>query len=289
LNDERIALVTQLKLLNELYDETKTEFDRQGFGSLKVTGYAADRNDEYQRDWHSGTGFTAAVKAFEKTQTTYSDRGLENTHIEFDLPLMGAGRAAVGVGRGITRGISQRAVRRLPAVLDKKVLRFLDDAARNGFKKAVTNQKWQSEAALNHFKEGLAEAAAVRTMQRAGYRFLPGKHGPNDGIDGVFVKYSPDGTVKDIIVNESKFRSKIPGYRSTHVLSNTKKSGQQLSERWFEETMKHLEDSSDPATRATYDLLMANRNKIRLKVNVLGPNGTNRWNRAKLPIWETKK
>jgi hypothetical protein len=118
----------------------------------------------------------------------------------------------------------------------------------------------------------LGENRASLAFQRAAYQELDAKLMSNNGFDGVFVKYGADGGPIDIIINESKFTS--TGRAS---LSQTN-LGQQMSPRWIDANIQKMMNSADPAVMETGYFLDANRSIIRTKVNVLNPQGINRWN-----------
>ncbi|OAB45507.1 hypothetical protein PGLA_04450 [Paenibacillus glacialis] len=61
--------------------------------------------------------------------------------------------------------------------------------------------------------------------------YADGKVGSNNGLDGLYVKYSDDGKVADIIINESKFGSS--------KLGNTK-MGKQMSSSWIEGNLEKM-------------------------------------------------
>ena len=122
-------------------------------------------------------------------------------------------------------------------------------------------------------QKGIAgEAAARKAMMRAGYVEMPARLPCNTGFDGVFVKYKPDGTIDDIIITESKFSS--TGRAS---LTETKTMGTQLSTEWVDANIKKMLDAADPAVEATGLFLQQNRQFVRTKFDVLGPDGVNRW------------
>jgi hypothetical protein len=127
-------------------------------------------------------------------------------------------------------------------------------------------------------KGELAEAAARRTLGRAGYEELPARLARNNGFDGVFVKRSAVGEIEDIIIFESKFS--VSGRAS---LTKTKTMGKQLSSEWIDANIQKMLNSADPAVRRTGMLLDTNRSLIRRKANVLDPAGVNRWNRIRIP------
>ena len=127
-------------------------------------------------------------------------------------------------------------------------------------------------------KGALGEARASLVFQRAGYSALPARLPSNNGFDGVFVKYDVDGmTPIDIIINESKFTS--TGRTS---LSNTN-MGRQMSPEWIDANIQKMRFSDDPAVVDTARLLRNNSELIRVKANVLDPQGVNRWNILNLP------
>lgn len=181
---------------------------------------------------------------------------------------------AVGTAKTVT-GLGEKAA--------KAVGKKLDNVAEKMAKKVLL-EKW-FKGRLKGAEEGmtiavkgeLGEAAAKRTLSRAGYEELPSKLSGNRGIDGVFVKRGSDGNISDIIISESKFSS---SGRAT--LSNTKRMGRQLSDEWIDTNIQKMIRSSDPAVQQTGRLLRNYRSLIRKKANVLDSAGVNRWNRIKI-------
>jgi len=162
---------------------------------------------------------------------------------------------------------------KLPAMALPAITK-VDDAARGASLADAASWRGLTNAA----KGTKGEAAASRTLQRAGYEQLPSNLTGNRGIDGVFVKSGVGGQIDDIIVTESKFSS--TGYAS---LSNTNTMGRQLSGRWIDENISKMLRSGDPALESTGRLLRSNRSLLRTKANVLDPSGVNRWNRVRIP------
>ncbi len=138
-------------------------------------------------------------------------------------------------------------------------------AARAGGKVLTTGQKGS-----------LGEAAAARTLRRAGYEELPARLSRNNGFDGVWVKRGPDGRITDVIITESKYSSS-----GSASLTKTKTMGKQLSDQWIDGNIEKMLASDNPTVRATGEFLLEHRSAIRTKANVLDPEGTNRWNVAK--------
>ncbi len=127
-------------------------------------------------------------------------------------------------------------------------------------------------------KGKLGEAWSRHTILRAGYQELPARLPRNQGFDGVFIKYSHDGSISDIIVAESKFSAS--GKAS---LAKTVTKGKQLSEQWMRSTIDQMIESTDPNVQNTGRLLKNNFELIRTKANVLNSSGINRWNKIKIP------
>jgi hypothetical protein len=97
---------------------------------------------------------------------------------------------------------------------------------------------------------------------------LPG----NKGIDHVFVKYNIDGTVKEIVIVESKFAAK-GGLPKLSWSGSGRARVQQLSPGWMQKQMDLLKETHPN----TFKVLKANESKIRFKANVLDEKGVNRW------------
>ncbi|MUG44318.1 hypothetical protein [Paenibacillus woosongensis] len=79
----------------------------------------------------------------------------------------------------------------IPEIPKKKPYQELKDRARL----AVTNAE----------KGQVGEDLADLVMQRTGRIKVPSKVGSNNGFDGLYFKYSKEGGIVDIIINESKF------------------------------------------------------------------------------------
>jgi YD repeat-containing protein len=127
----------------------------------------------------------------------------------------------------------------------------------------------------------MAEEAAYETMvKRLGYESMNGKFLNNAGFDGVWVKWHPDGWKPiDIIISESKWSS-----TGEARLTNTWSMGQQLSNQWIDANIAKMLNSWRPSLQNTGQFLTDYRDMIRVKANVLGPDGYNRWNRIALPV-----
>ncbi|EGO62500.1 hypothetical protein, partial [Acetonema longum] len=126
-----------------------------------------------------------------------------------------------------------------------------------------------SQVTTNAEKGALGEAAADLTLSRAGYTKLPSKVGANNGFDGVYIKYGPDGKVQDLIINESKF--------GTSQLGTTKGGAKQMDPNWIEMNIEKMLNSTDPAVRQTGKILNENIDMVRTKLNRLTPDGVNKW------------
>lgn len=85
---------------------------------------------------------------------------------------------------------------------------------------------WQlphlSPTAVNHKVGELNERVMNAYYTSSGWRQLPGEVGRN-GIDGLFVKYRRDGSIRDVLVSESKY--------NFSPLGNTQ-HGRQMSQQW---------------------------------------------------------
>lgn len=101
------------------------------------------------------------------------------------------------------------------------------------------------------------------------------------GIDGVFVKRRPDGSIEDVIVVESKFTSTstvMRGYNEAlEYLGNTKTMGRQMSDRWIDVNIQKMIRSSDASVQRTGQILQLNRSITRSKMNIMDNTGTNKW------------
>jgi hypothetical protein len=86
-----------------------------------------------------------------------------------------------------------------------------------------------SPTAVNHKVGELNERVMNAYYTSSGWRQLPGEVGRN-GIDGLFVRYRRDGSVRDVLVSESKY--------NFSPLGNTQ-HGRQMSQQW---TLKKIDD-----------------------------------------------
>ncbi|MGM0632064.1 MAG: hypothetical protein ACQETO_02715 [Pseudomonadota bacterium] len=94
-----------------------------------------------------------------------------------------------------------------------------------------------SPTALNHKVGELNERVMNLYYTSTGWRQLPGEVGRN-GIDGLFVKYRQDGSIRDVLVSESKY--------NFSPLGNTR-NGTQMSRLWTEAKIDDLyRSTSDP-------------------------------------------
>ena len=121
----------------------------------------------------------------------------------------------------------------------------------------------------------LGETRGALPLQRAGYTQMEAKLASNNGFDGVWVKYGAEGNPLDIIISESKFTS-----TGSASLSKTN-MGPQMSDSWIDGNIGKMMNSSNPVVMDTGYFLDANRSLIRPKINVLNPQGVNRWNSLK--------
>jgi hypothetical protein len=74
------------------------------------------------------------------------------------------------------------------------------------------------------------------------------------------------------IISESKFSS------TGHASLSKTNMGQQMSPEWIDANIQKMMYSSNPSVMKTGFFLDANRSLIRTKINVLNPQGVNRWN-----------
>ena len=121
----------------------------------------------------------------------------------------------------------------------------------------------------NAEKGALGEEAADLTMSRVGYIKLPSKVGSNNGFDGVYIKYGPNGEIQDIIINESKF--------GTSKLGKTVDGYKQMGPDWIDMNISKMKQSKDAEVRNTAKILEENIDIVRTKLNRLTPNGINKW------------
>lgn len=116
------------------------------------------------------------------------------------------------------------------------------------------------------------EAAAIATLKRAGYQVLPSKISHNQGFDHVGVLKNPDGSIKEVLIVESKYSAD-----GKFRLGKTVTKGQQMSKAWIEKTINKMQRSQDPAIQETAKILRRNEDKWTLRGNVLDPKGINSW------------
>lgn len=96
-----------------------------------------------------------------------------------------------------------------------------------------------SPTAVNHKVGELNERVMNRYYTASGWRQLPGEVGRN-GIDGLFIKYSRDGSIRDVLVSESKY--------NFSPLGNTR-HGKQMSRQWV---LKKVDDLYRSTGNARY-------------------------------------
>ncbi len=114
------------------------------------------------------------------------------------------------------------------------------------------------------------------TLERAGYEGLECRLPGNRGLDGVFVKYGPQGEVKDIILLESKYAAK-----GRARLPKNSEGYQQMSDKWIDQQIALM--SEHDHLKATVKLIKDNIPLVRRKVNVMDSAGKNRWHKLKPP------
>lgn len=127
-------------------------------------------------------------------------------------------------------------------------------------------------------KGDLGEARTALTMQKAGYTEMPARLARNNGFDGVWVKYNTDGSIKNIIITETKFSSTRKA-----SMANTKSMGKQLSNRWIRENIRKMRKSDDPSVVETARILRNYSNPITKKAALVTPDGNQRFNKIKKP------
>lgn len=143
---------------------------------------------------------------------------------------------------------------------------------------AVRPHHQQIPRSASQATKGLGgESAGSKTLWHAKYDVLPQdnfKLPRNQGFDQLAFKYNPDGTLKKILIVESKY-----SHDGKLRLSQTKTKGKQMSPEWVDKTIADMERSSNPSVRKTAEILENNKDKWVLKANVLDPNGINRWDK----------
>ncbi|OAB45520.1 contractile injection system protein, VgrG/Pvc8 family [Paenibacillus glacialis] len=141
-------------------------------------------------------------------------------------------------------------------------------------KKPYTDIKDRAKQAKTNAEKGqVGEDLADIVMKRAGRKKLPSKVGSNNGFDGLYVKYSKDGKVADIIINESKFGSSKLGKT---------KMGKQMSNKWIEGNLKKMIKSPDPEVRKAAKIVqrfIEDGNKVTKTLNRMNSKGINKWKR----------
>ena len=218
------------------------------------------------------------------------------------IPIVGDGAKAVGKGAKVANRMKdlEKAIAKAEKVLAKKqddLSRLCKnsrvgkdkttqaarhsscvDCSAGGGKGGIIGRGKNKPDLTNKQKGELGEAAARKTLKRAGYEEIPARLPRNNGIDGVFVKKDANGEITDIIVSESKYSS-----TGKARMSDTKNMGRQMSDKWIKENIRKMQLSKDPEVRKTARILKRNEELIRKKANVLDPNGNNRWNKIKIP------
>lgn len=99
-------------------------------------------------------------------------------------------------------------------------------------------------------KGNYGEAVTKECMEARGYRSLPSKVNGNQGIDHVFVKCNPDGTISEIRLCETK-------------TDTSPYDPNQMSDARIDEQIKRMKASPDPEVRKTAELLEKNRRLIK--------------------------
>jgi len=106
-------------------------------------------------------------------------------------------------------------------------------------------------ALLNTTEKGnLGEDVTDEIMRQEGFEKLPSHYKGNQGFDGVYVKKAPNGTIKEIVLTETKTDSSLL-------------KPDQLSDDGVNERIKKMRDSKEPEVRKTGKILDENRDKIR--------------------------
>jgi len=116
-------------------------------------------------------------------------------------------------------------------------------------------------------------------FEEAGFQKLPSKVGPNNGFDGVYVKYGPNGEIVDLVINESKFSSATNAaddYTGKYSLGKTVQGYIQMSTEWINMNIDKMLKSKDPKVVETGEVLDMNRAQIRKEINVVTPDGKNK-------------
>jgi hypothetical protein len=129
------------------------------------------------------------------------------------------------------------------------------------------------QAKTNAEKGQVGEDFADLVMQRTGRKKLPSKVGSNNGFDGLYIKYSKDGKIADIIINESKFGKARLGRTLM---------GKQMSNKWIEGNLKKMLKSPDPEVRKAAKIVqrfIEDGNSVTKTLNRVNSNGMNKWGR----------
>lgn len=116
------------------------------------------------------------------------------------------------------------------------------------------------------------EAAGATTLIRAGYDLLPCKLPSNQGFDHVGIKRNPDGSIKKVLIVESKYN-----HKGEFKASNTATKGKQMGETWIQKTIAKMRVSKDVTIQETARIIDKNKDKWSLRGNVLDPSGVNFW------------
>jgi hypothetical protein len=241
--------------------------------SERLNALVEDAQDRYVQAGAASGGWNSALNAAGYVASEFFPRSVGQAAFE-----------AVGgplIGRAVGAGVAQ--LNRLPAVgntlpqLGRSVTSWFRGGAAPP--SSITPSAWAKlratdTSSMTRAEKGvLGEARASLAYQRAGYEQLPSRLASNNGFDGVFVKKAPDGTVVDIIINESKFSSTgRPSFANTNM-------GKQMSPGWINENIqKMMNRFDDPGVMEAGFFLDVNRSLVRTKANVLDPLGNNRWN-----------
>lgn len=220
-------------------------------GLLPISsGLAAPTPKSVQSGYHSIKSLIIGTRTINMAQRSLALGG-SSVHIAYKVPKIGTNAMktrhllSVAQSRGdvsavqmvqlgkVYRVLGNEAPRLLAKCLNAPGCRhseFLVNQRRSYFHRQFSEaMPHLSPSAINHKVGELNERVMNRYYTSSGWRQLPGEVGRN-GIDGLFVKYRRDGSVKDVLVSESKY--------NFSPLGNTQ-HGKQMSKQW---TLKKLDD-----------------------------------------------
>ncbi|MES2662942.1 MAG: ankyrin repeat domain-containing protein [Pseudomonadota bacterium] len=123
----------------------------------------------------------------------------------------------------------------------------------------------------NHDKGVHGEIFVAAVMHLNGYDRMETKLNGNQGFDGVWVKRDKTGQVIDVVINETKYRTK--GKASLGYIIKDGDRHYQGSPEWIQDVRERMDGSNDLAVQATAQFLNDHKELIRWHAACVRPNG----------------